>query len=91
MREPIEPMTPQPSFPGDTAQIVSRVAYVPSYALMHVKLAIWAGSPIRLKLYTCTDGGGHGVWNDAGYDYSGSVPHVLHAASLLKVSMGPAP
>ena len=28
-------------------------------------------------------GGGHGRWNDSGYDCSGSVSYVLHAAGLL--------
>ena len=28
-------------------------------------------------------GGGHGTWNDSGYDCSGSVSYVLHHAGLL--------
>jgi len=32
-------------------------------------------------------GGGHGQWNDSGYDCSGTVSYVLHAAGLLDSSM----
>jgi peptidoglycan hydrolase-like protein with peptidoglycan-binding domain len=31
-------------------------------------------------------GGGHGQWTDSGYDCSGAVSYVLHAAGLLKSS-----
>jgi hypothetical protein len=31
-------------------------------------------------------GGGHGRWNDSGYDCSGAVSYVLHAAGLLRDS-----
>ncbi len=51
---------------------------------MQVKQAIWAGNQIRRKPYVY--GGGHGTWNDTGYDCSGSVSYVLHAAGLLKTS-----
>ena len=54
-------------------------------ALIQIHEAIWAGDRIRFKPYIYA--GGHGKWNDAGYDCSGSVSFVLHAAGLLKVSM----
>jgi hypothetical protein len=73
-----------PTVVGDTAKIVNGVAYAPSYAPDQVKKAIWAGNQIRKKPYIY--GGGHGKWNDAGYDCSGSVSYVLHAAGLLKTS-----
>ncbi len=73
-----------PTVVGDTAKIVNGVAYAPSYAPVQVKQAIWAGNQIRTKPYIF--GGGHGKWNDAGYDCSGSVSYVLHAAGLLKTS-----
>jgi hypothetical protein len=80
------PSTPsQPTVPGVKAKIIHGVAYAPSYAPMQVKRAIWAGNKIRTKPYIY--GGGHGQWNDAGYDCSGSVSYVLHAAGLLKTSM----
>src|SRR5262249_37250963 len=78
--------TPQrPTVRGAKAKIIKGLAYAPSYAPMQVKKIIWAGDRIRRKPYIY--GGGHGVWNDAGYDCSGSVSYVLHAAGLLKVSM----
>ena len=79
------PSTPEhPMVTGDTAKIVNGVAYAPSYAPIQVKKAIWAGNQIRKKPYVY--GGGHGQWNDSGYDCSGSVSYVLHAAGLLKAS-----
>jgi hypothetical protein len=80
------PSTPaQPVVQGDVAKIIKGVAYAPSYAPIQVKRMIWAGNKIRLKPYIYA--GGHGRWNDAGYDCSGTVSYVLHAAGLLKVSM----
>jgi hypothetical protein len=77
--------TARPIVPGWTARIMHGVAYAPSYAPIQVRRAIWAGNRIRHKPYIYA--GGHGVWNDAGYDCSGSVSYVLHAAGLLSVSM----
>lgn len=74
-----------PVVPGLTAKIVHGVAYAPSQAPVQVQRAIWAGNLIRLKPYVY--GGGHQVWNDVGYDCSGSVSYILHAAGLIKVSM----
>jgi hypothetical protein len=83
---PSAPSTPaQPTVPGFKARIVNGVAYAPSYAPIQVKDAIWAGNQIRKKPYVY--GGGHGIWKDFGYDCSGSVSYVLHAAALLKTSM----
>jgi hypothetical protein len=80
------PSTPaHPTVPGDVAKIINGVAYAPLYAPVQVKRIIWAGNKIRRKPYIW--GGGHGVWNDAGYDCSGSVSYVLHAAGLIKTSM----
>jgi hypothetical protein len=80
------PSTPShPTVPGDVARIIKGVAYAPSFAPQVVKEAIWAGNQIRTKPYIY--GGGHGTWKDAGYDCSGSVSYVLHAAGLLRTSM----
>jgi hypothetical protein len=80
------PSTPaHPTVPGEVAKIIKGVAYAPASAPEAVKQAIWAGNQIRTKPYIY--GGGHGIWNDAGYDCSGSVSYVLHAAGLLKTSM----
>lgn len=80
------PSTPaHPVVQGVTAKIIHGIAYAPSSAPIQVQRAIWAGDQIRRKPYVY--GGGHGVWQDAGYDCSGSVSYVLHAAGLLKTSM----
>jgi hypothetical protein len=76
---------PRPTVAGTTAEIIDGLAYAPADAPIQVQEAIWAGDRIRFKPYIY--GGGHGRWNDAGYDCSGSVSYVLHAAGLLKVSM----
>jgi hypothetical protein len=83
---PAGPSSPtQPTVPGFRAKIKNGEAYAPSNAPIQVKKAIWAGDQIRRKPYVY--GGGHGVWKDFGYDCSGSVSYVLHAAGLLKTSM----
>ena len=74
-----------PTVPGYRAKIIHGVAYAPSMAPIQVKRAIWAGNKIRHKPYIY--GGGHGSFKDAGYDCSGSVSYVLHAAGLVKTPM----
>ena len=76
---------PHPTVPGTTGKIVNGLAYAPADAPLQVQELIWAGDRIRFKPYIYA--GGHGKWNDAGYDCSGTVSYVLHAAGLLKVSM----
>ncbi len=71
----------RPMVTGYVARIVNGVAYAPSYAPIQVKRAIWAGDRIRKKPYVW--GGGHASFASAGYDCSGSVSYVLHAAGLL--------
>ncbi|MEA2293041.1 MAG: hypothetical protein QOE86_680 [Solirubrobacteraceae bacterium] len=44
-----------------------------------------AGNEIAKKPYKY--GGGHGSWNDSGYDCSGSVSYALHGAGLLKTAL----
>jgi cell wall-associated NlpC family hydrolase len=56
-------------------------AEAPADAPQAVKAAIAAANHIRHKPYVW--GGGHGSWKAAGYDCSGSVSYVLHAAGLL--------
>ncbi len=74
-----------PTVPGSVGQIIRGQAYAPSDAPLAVKQAIWAGNQIRHKPYIY--GGGHGSFNDAGYDCSGSVSYVLHAAGLIQTPM----
>ncbi len=70
-----------PIVQGSVAKIVRGVAYAPSLAPPAVQRAIWAGDQIRKKPYIW--GGGHASFKARGYDCSGSVSYVLHAASLL--------
>ncbi len=68
--------------PTDSAYLTSEgVAVAPASAPDEVKAIIEAGNEIATKPYKY--GGGHGRWNDSGYDCSGSVSYVLHAAGLL--------
>jgi hypothetical protein len=57
------------------------LAVAPSSAPDEVRSIIEAGNAIATKPYKY--GGGHSRWNDSGYDCSGSVSYVLHAAGLL--------
>jgi hypothetical protein len=72
----------QPVVQGSVAKIIHGVAYAPSMAPIQVQKAIWAGNQIRTKPYIW--GGGHAAFIASGYDCSGSVSYVLHAAGLLK-------
>jgi hypothetical protein len=56
-------------------------AIAPSSAPPEVQAIIAAGNEIRDKPYRY--GGGHGSWNDSGYDCSGSISYALHGADLL--------
>jgi cell wall-associated NlpC family hydrolase len=57
------------------------MAVAPASAPDQVRAIIAAGNAIATKPYKY--GGGHTRWNDSGYDCSGSVSYVLHAAGLL--------
>jgi Putative peptidoglycan binding domain len=57
------------------------LAVAPASAPAEVQALIEAGNAIATKPYKY--GGGHGRWNDSGYDCSGSISYVLHAAGLL--------
>jgi hypothetical protein len=56
-------------------------AVAPASAPPAVKAMIEAANRIRHRPYKW--GGGHRRWNDRGYDCSGSVSYVMHAADLL--------
>jgi peptidoglycan hydrolase-like protein with peptidoglycan-binding domain len=57
------------------------LAVAPAGAPPQVQQIIAAGNQIASKPYKY--GGGHGNWNDTGYDCSGSVSYALHGAGLL--------
>jgi cell wall-associated NlpC family hydrolase len=61
------------------------LAIAPAAAPPQVQAIIAAGNRIAKKPYIY--GGGHGKWEDAGYDCSGSVSYALHGAGLLDQSM----
>ena len=69
------------SGPITKATISHGRAIAPSNAPAAVKAVIAAGNQIAFKPYIY--GGGHGSWNDSGYDCSGSVSYALHGARLL--------
>jgi hypothetical protein len=56
-------------------------AIPPASAPPAVKAMIGAANHIRHRPYRW--GGGHRNWNSRGYDCSGSVSYVMHAAGLL--------
>ncbi|MDQ6746083.1 MAG: peptidoglycan-binding protein [Actinomycetota bacterium] len=67
--------------PRGHAQVVNGLAVAPADAPASVKAVIAAGNRIAFTPYIY--GGGHGTWNDSGYDCSGSVSYALHGANLL--------
>jgi cell wall-associated NlpC family hydrolase len=64
-----------------TAVLSHGVAIAPADAPLAVRAAIAAANHLRHKPYVW--GGGHASFRARGYDCSGSVSYVLHAASLL--------
>ncbi len=60
-------------------------AVAPADAPAVIKAVIAAGNRIASKPYKY--GGGHGHWDDTGYDCSGSVSYALHGAGLLASSL----
>ena len=72
--------------PGDKATVgPDGLAIAPANAPDQVKAIIAAGNEIATKPYRY--GGGHGSWQDSGYDCSGSVSYALHGAGLLEQSL----
>jgi hypothetical protein len=71
----------RPIVAGDRAILRNGIAYAPSRAPDNIKNAIWAVNTLRRKPYVW--GGGHGAFNDYGYDCSGAVSFALHYAGLL--------
>jgi peptidoglycan hydrolase-like protein with peptidoglycan-binding domain len=73
---------PAATTPGAKATIgPDGLAIAPADAPDQVKQIIAAGNAIAKKPYIY--GGGHGKWDDRGYDCSGSVSYALHGAGLL--------
>jgi hypothetical protein len=68
--------------PAKKAKIVNGLAVAPRGAPQPVVNAIAAANRIIRKPYRY--GGGHGSFNDSGYDCSGSVSYALHGGGLLR-------
>ncbi len=72
--------------PGMTATVgPDGLAVAPALAPPAIHAVIDAGNKIAKTAYIY--GGGHGKWEDAGYDCSGSVSYALHGGGLLETSM----
>ena len=78
--EPVEET--QPTETGRARITRDGLAVAPADAPEAVKQVIAAGNEIAKKPYKY--GGGHGSWNDSGYDCSGSVSYALHGAGLVR-------
>ena len=73
---------PPPSSPGKAKLLANGKAVPPANAPARVVRAIEAGNRIRKQPYVY--GGGHQSFQSNGYDCSGAVSYVLHAAKMLK-------
>jgi hypothetical protein len=72
--------------PGTVAQLLpDGTAAAPADAPVQVQNAIFAANKIQHKPYIY--GGGHGRFNDRGYDCSGTVSYALHGGGLLKTPL----
>jgi cell wall-associated NlpC family hydrolase len=67
--------------PERSAIMIGRMAIAPAGAPAEVERAISAANAIVGRPYVW--GGGHGSWNDDGYDCSGAVSYALGGAGLL--------
>src|SRR4051794_24776494 len=75
-----------PLVPTDKAVVgPDGLATAPASAPPVVKAIVAAGNRIATKPYKY--GGGHGRWEDSGYDCSGSLSYAFHGAGLLATSM----
>jgi cell wall-associated NlpC family hydrolase len=76
----------QPTVAGSKAKIIDGgQAVAPADAPAKVKKVIAAANKIEDKPYVY--GGGHGNFNDKGYDCSGAVSYALHGGGLLNTPL----
>jgi hypothetical protein len=86
-QEPVPTPTPTPApaditVPGAVAQLLpDGSAAAPADAPPQVQQAIFAANKIQAMPYVY--GGGHGDFEDDGYDCSGTVSYALHGGGLL--------
>ena len=82
--------TTTPTAPSGSARILSDgTAVAPANAPRQVRKAIAAANKIHTRPYIW--GGGHRAFKSRGYDCSGAVSYVLHAAGLLRSPMASGP
>jgi len=86
---PVPPGTTPAGVPGVATLQADGTAIPPSDAPRPVRKAINAANRIHTKPYIY--GGGHRSFKAKGYDCSGAVSYVLHAAGLLKTPMSSGP
>jgi peptidoglycan hydrolase-like protein with peptidoglycan-binding domain len=87
---PVPPTSPTtgPPIPAPTATAMLRAdgtAVAPPGAPAEIRALIAAANRIASTPYLW--GGGHGRWEDTGYDCSGSVSYALHGGGLLDATM----
>ena len=78
------PSASRPSVAPPTGKAIvgaDGLAIAPADAPPQVKAIIDAGNRIATKPYKY--GGGHGKWEDTGYDCSGSMSYAFHGAGML--------
>ena len=86
---------PEPPRPGTDVSLVraevlgNGIALPPLEAPPEVRAIFEAGNVIARSPYKW--GGGHGRWQDTGYDCSGSVSYALAAAGLLEAPLASGP
>jgi cell wall-associated NlpC family hydrolase len=83
------PTTTTPTTTGVATLAADGSAIPPVDAPRAVRKAINAGNKIRFKPYLW--GGGHASFKAKGYDCSGAVSYLLHAAGLLKRPLASGP
>src|SRR5207237_666666 len=82
--------TPAPTGPPGRATLLKDgTAVAPANAPAAIQAAIAAGNAIHTLPYHW--GGGHRTFFDSGYDCSGAVSYVLHAAGMLESPMPSGP
>ena len=77
--------TPVDAPVGHARLLSNGTAVAPADAPAAIKGVIAAANRIATKPYIY--GGGHGTWNDAGYDCSGSVSYALHGGGLIDTQL----
>ncbi len=82
--------SPTPLAPPGRAKLrKDGTAVAPADAPLEIQAAIAAGNAIKAMPYRW--GGGHRTFYDSGYDCSGAVSYVLHAAGMLESPMPSGP